>query len=225
MVSGVTQTMHRSDQILQATVSDELLFTPRVDSHLSVVVSDGVVTLAGDVASVPERTAAARTAGRVWGVKGVVDEMTVRSAGASGADEDDLAMSAKTMLEWAIDVPVDTVAVAVHDRALTLSGAVTWEFQREAAARAVSYIRGITGVTNDITIIERATVSVSKGAVEAAIRRNTPLVADTIVVNVDGHTLTLAGTVRSATERRQAEHLAWAAAGVSQVQNELTITS
>lgn len=221
----VTQTMHRSDQILQATVSDELLFTPRVDAHLSVAVSDGVVTLTGDVASVPERIAAAKTAGRVWGVKGVVDELYVRSAGASGADEAELAMSAKTMLEWAIDVPMDTVAVAVHDRALTLSGAVTWEFQREAAARAVSFIRGITGVTNDITIIERSTVSVSTEAVEAAIRRNTPLVADTITVTVDGHTLILSGSVRSATERRQAEHLAWAAAGVTRVENELTITS
>jgi osmotically-inducible protein OsmY len=217
--------MHRSDQILQATVSDELLFTPRVDAHLLVAVRDGVVTLTGDVASVPERIAAAKAAERVWGVKGVVDELFVRSAGASGADEADLAMSAKTMLEWAIDVPMDTVAVAVHDRALTLSGAVTWEFQREAAARAVSFIRGITGVTNDVTIVERPTVLVSKDAVEAAIRRNTPLVADTITVTVDGHTLILSGSVRSATERRQAEHLAWAAAGVTRVENKLTITS
>jgi osmotically-inducible protein OsmY len=225
MVSVVTQSTHRSDLILQATVSDELLYTPRVDAHLSVAVRDGVVTLTGDVASVPEQIAAVKTAGRVWGVKGVIDELFVRSAGASGADGAELALSAKTMLEWAIDVPMDTVAVAVQDRALTLSGAVTWEFQREAAGRAVSFIRGITGVTNAITIIERSTVSVSTEAVEAAIRRNTPLVADMITVTVDSHRLRLSGSVRSATERRQAEHLAWAAAGVTQVDNELTIVS
>src|SRR5258705_2961306 len=114
MVSEVTQTMHRSDQILQATVSDELLFTPRVDSHLSVAVRDGVVTLSGDVASVPEQIAATKTAARVWGVKGVLDELTVRTAGASGADENELAMSAKTILECAIAEPMDTITVQLH---------------------------------------------------------------------------------------------------------------
>ena len=46
-----------------------------------------------------------------------------------------------------------------------------------------------------------------------------------ITVEVNGHELTLSGSVRSSTERDQAEHVAWAAAGVGNVKNNLSITS
>jgi osmotically-inducible protein OsmY len=225
IVVHMTQTMHRSDQDLQATVADELLYTPSIDTNLTVTVNDGAVTLAGDVGSVPERLAARQAAERVWGVKVVADKMVVRSAGASGATDTDLVGAASHMLDWSIDVPSDTVTVEIRDRMLTLSGAVTWDFQREAAMRAVSYIRGITGVNNNISLTENASVSVIKGAVEAAIRRNAPLDAQAITVEVSGHELTLNGSVRSSAERQQAEHVAWAAAGVAKVKNNLFITS
>ena len=217
--------MHRSDQVLQGTVSDELLFTPSIDSHLAVEVQNGVVTLAGDLGSVPERIEARKAAERVWGVKGVVDQIVVRSAGASGANDSELARYATSMLDWSVDVPTNAVAVEIHDRAITLTGEVTWNFQREAAVRAVSYMRGITGVSNKIMLTERPAVSVIKSGVEAAMRRNTPLEADTIAVEVDGHKLTLTGSVRSSTERHQAEYVAWSAAGVTTVENDLVITS
>jgi osmotically-inducible protein OsmY len=221
----VTQTMHRSDQDLQAYVSDELLYTPSIDTNLTVTVNDGVVTLAGDVASLPERLAARQAAERVWGVKLVVDKTVVRSAGATGATDTDIASAAGYMLSWCVDVPSNSVTIEISDRKLTLSGAVTWDFQREAAMRAVSYIRGIAGVTNRISIIEHAAVSVMKDAVDAAIRRNAPLGAEAITVEVNDHEVTLHGTVRSWTERQQAEQVAWAAAGVTNVKNDLVITS
>jgi len=217
--------MHRSDQDLQAYVSDEILYTPSIDTNVTVTVNDGVVTLTGDVASVPERLAARQAAERVRGVKLVADKMAVRSAGASGATDTDLAGAASYMLSWSVDVPSNAVTVDIRDRTLTLSGAVTWDFQREAAMRAVSYIRGISGVTNKIAIVEHPTVSVMKDAVEAAIRRNAPLDAEAITVEVNGHELILHGTVRSSSERQQAEQAAWAAAGVTSVKNNLFITS
>jgi osmotically-inducible protein OsmY len=221
----VTQTTHRSDQVLQASVSDELLFIPSVDSHLAVSAVEGVVTLEGDVASVPERLAAVEAAGGVWGVKDVTDHTVVRSAGASGADDAALARAATAMLEWTVDVPVNAVMAEVNHHKITLTGVVTWDFQREAASRAVLYIRGITGVDNKITIHEMPTVSVDKDAVEAAIRRNLPMYARAIAVGVHGHTLTLSGTVGSSTQRRRVERLAWAAAGVSTVENNVVIAS
>jgi osmotically-inducible protein OsmY len=217
--------MHRSDQVLQATVSDELLFTPSVDSHLTVSAVDGVVTLEGDVASIPERLAAVGAAEGVWGVKDVIDHTVVRSAGASGANDAELARAATTMLEWSVDVPLGAVTVEVNQRKVTLTGVVTWDYQRKAAARAVRYIRGITGVDNKIAIHEMATVSVAKDAVEAAIRRVIPMYARAIAVAVHGHTLTLSGTVGSSTQRRRVERLAWAAAGVTAVENNLVIAS
>ena len=224
MVGHVTQTMQRNDQDLQAKVSDELLYTPSIDTNLVVTVNDGVVTLAGDVGSVPERLAAIHAAEQVWGVKVVTDDIVVRSAGATGgtdrhrgSSQPDAVMGGRR--------PVDAVKLEIRDHMITLSGTVTWDFQREAAARAVTYIRGITGVRNNISLTEHESVSVVKEAVEAAIRRNAPLDAQAITVEINGHELTLTGHVRSQTERHQAEHVAWAAAGVACVKNNLLITS
>jgi osmotically-inducible protein OsmY len=217
--------MHRSDQVLQATVSDELLFTPSVDSHPKVSVVDGVVTLEGNVASVPERLAATEAAERVWGVQRVIDRLVVRSAGASGSDDAGLARSAGSMLDWSVDVPLNAVEVEVRDRKVTLTGVVTWDFQRVAADRSVRSLRGITGVDNRITIHESASVSVVKDGVQAAIRRTMPFDARTITVDVHDHRLTLSGSVRSSTDRRRVEELAWAAAGVTTVANDIVISS
>lgn len=221
----MTLTMHRSDQVLEATVSDELLFMPSVDSHLRVSAHDGVVTLEGEVASVPERIAAADAAEHVWGVRQVVDHLVVRSAGASGSDDTDLARAATSILEWSVDVPLSTITVEVTDRKIRLTGVVTWDYQREAAARAVRSLRGITDVRNDVTINESASVSVLKDAVEAAIRRNLPLEARTITVEVHGHKVTLTGHLRSSSDRRRVEYLAWSAAGVSTVDNNIALAA
>src|SRR4030095_12465756 len=117
--------MHRSDQVLQATVSDELLFTPSVDSHPRVSVIDGVVTIEGNVASGPERLPPVAAAEGVWGVQRVIDHLVVRSAGASGSDDAGLARSAGSMLDWSVDVPLNVVKAEVRDRKITLTGVVT----------------------------------------------------------------------------------------------------
>jgi osmotically-inducible protein OsmY len=74
-------------------------------------------------------------------------------------------------------------------------------------------------------LTEQPAVLVVKAGVEAAIRRNNPLDADAIAIDIDGHKLTLIGSVRSSTERRQAERVAWSVAGVTAVENKLIIIS
>jgi osmotically-inducible protein OsmY len=220
----VTQTTHRSDQDIQATVSEELRYTPSIDTHVGVAVNGGKVTLSGEVGSLPERIAAKRAAMRVSGVKAVADELHVRAPGTSAVNDTDIAQKAGQLLGWAVDVPSDSVEAVVQDHVITLSGQVTWDYQRDAATRAVMYIKGVTGVTNTITLRQGESVSVMKDAVEQAIQRNALLDTDTIKVGVDGHELTLHGNVGSFAGRRQAEHAAWAAAGVTSVKNNLLVT-
>ena len=148
----MTQAMHRSDQILQATICDELHFTPNGDNDPVVSVRDGIVTLTGEVASVPERLAATEAAGRVWGVKAVANQLVVRGAGVSGTTDADLARTATELFDASVDIPREAVSVVVNHRTVTLSGTVASHSQREAAVRAVSYIRGITAVVNNVTI-------------------------------------------------------------------------
>jgi osmotically-inducible protein OsmY len=216
--------MHRSDQDIQATVSEELLYTPSIDTHLGVAVNDGTVTLSGEVGSLAERMAANHAAMRVSGVKALADKLRVRVLGAPGTSDTDIAQTADRLLSLAVDVPSESVKAEVHDHIVTLSGHVTWDYQRDAAARAVMYIRGVTAVANTITLRQGESVSVMKDAVEQAIERNALLDTDTIMVDIDGHELTLRGSVGSFEGRRQAEQAAWAAAGVTSVKNHLLVT-
>ena len=139
----------------------------------------------------------------------------VRDAGVSGTKDADLAEAASQLLKAAVDVPSDTVKAGVHDHAITLSGTVTWQYQREAAARAVMYLRGVTAVANTISLASPTPFSGPKTAIEAAVLRNAQLDSREITVDVNGGEVTLGGTVRSFAERRQAEYVAWSAAGVA----------
>jgi osmotically-inducible protein OsmY len=222
----MTQTIRRSDKELQTTVTEELSYNPSIDAaHLVVLANDGVVTLSGDVASLPEQDAAKRAALRVWGVKAVADDMVVRDPGASGTKDSEIAEAAAQMLKWAVDVPSDMVEAGVRNHTITLSGTVNWQYQREAAARAVMYIKGVTAVANTISLAASTPATGAKAAIDAAIRRNAQLDSRQINVDVNGAEVKLRGTVRSWAERHQAEYVAWEAAGVTSVQNNLAVNS
>jgi osmotically-inducible protein OsmY len=226
MVVFMTQTIHNSHTDLQANVTDELSYTAGIDSgRLGVAVKDGMVTLSGDVHSLPERHAAKQAAMRVFGVKAVTDTMVVRNPDASATEDTDIAEAAGRMLDWAVDVPANTVKASVNNHQITLSGTVTRQDQREAAARTVMYLKGVTGVTNSIVLTAPAPAADAKATIEAAFRRNAQLRSHTITVNLTGSEVTLRGNVRSWSERRQAERVAWAVSGVTNVKNDLMFSS
>ena len=149
-----------SDQEIQTTVTEELRYTPSVDTHVGVAVNDGTVTLSGEVGSLAERIAAKRAVIRVSGVRAVANKLQVRVLRTPGTNDADIAQTAGQRLERAIDVPSESVRAKVHDHVITLSGRVTWDYQRDAAVRAVLYIRGVTGVANTITLCQGESVSV-----------------------------------------------------------------
>lgn len=222
----MTQTIRTSDRDLQIRVADELSYDPSIDAaHLIVLADNGVVTLSGYVGSLPERQAAKRAAVRVSGVKAISTDMVVRDRSPSDTTDADLAEAAGQMLDWAVDVPAGTVKAGVQDHAITLSGAVDWQYQREAAARAVMYLKGVTAVTNAIALTATAPTSGMKNEVEAAVRRNAQLDAHQIKVDVNGAEVTLRGSVRTWAARRQAGHLAWSAPGVTSVKNHLAVAA
>ena len=147
----ITKTQSPTDLELKSVVEAELTWIPSVSAaSIGVSAINGAVTLSGEVDSYPERSLAEKTALRVHGVTAITNEIEVRSAWDSPNDTD-IARQAGQLLNLAIDVPESTKAT-VKDQVVTLSGTAHWQHQREAAHRAVSYLKGVTAVVNLITL-------------------------------------------------------------------------
>ena len=215
----------KTDIQLQQDVLAELKWEPSVHAaEIGVEVKDGIVTLAGHVSTYAEKWDAERAAQRVSGVKALAIEMDVRLAGSSKRTDADVARSVENVLHWNSTLPKDSVKVMVESGWITLSGEVDWEYQRQAAAKAVRYLTGITGVRNQIAI-KKPTVSLSavKSDIEAALKRRATANAHKISVEVHGADVTLTGRVDNWSEREAARHSAWGTPGVRNVVDNITV--
>jgi osmotically-inducible protein OsmY len=213
------------DTDLRQSVVDELEFEPSLDAaNIGVAVDEGVVTLTGHVETYAEKMTAERITSHVKGVKGIAQEIEVRPVGTHLTADDEIAKRIVNVLRWNTSVPQDAIKIKVTKGWVQLSGTVEWHFQRDAAARALQGMAGVTGVTNAILISPKANASDVRERIEKALKRDAEVEAAAIKISVVDGTVTLDGKVHSLSERRAAERAAWAAPGVRNVTDHLSIT-
>jgi osmotically-inducible protein OsmY len=213
-----------NDKILRQRIIDELDFDPSVESaHIGVAVADGVVTLTGYVKSYAEKIAAERAVKRVKGVKAIAEEIEVRFLSDRKTADDQIAKRALDIIAWDTTVPDDRVQVKVQNGWVTLSGEVEWQYQRDSAERVVRRLSGVVGISNSILVRPRVAASDVKHRIEDALKRSADLEADRITVRTDGGKVILEGRVSAWYERDLAERTAWAATGVTAVDDRITI--
>lgn len=213
-----------TDIELRQNVSDALEFDPSVDAaNIGVAAADGVVTLSGHVPTYAEKLKAEEIAMRVRGVKAIALQIEVRPAGTHATADDEIARRLLEVLRWNTTVPEDKIRATVQNGWVTLSGAVEWNYQRDAASRAVQGLAGVRGVANTIKITPRATPADLHTRIEQALRRQAELDALGISIELSDGAVTLRGKVHSLAERRVAEQAVWAAPGVREVRDNLSV--
>lgn len=213
----------KADARLRDRVMQQLAHTRDLDAHdIGVRARGGQVTLIGSVRSFPEKVAAAEAVKRLFGVRGIVNEIAVR--GAEAVADAELERLANDTL-GARAIALAAVTARVTDGCVVLDGTVRWLYQRAAAEAAVAYLPGVRGVDNHIALSTVEGRGPLQDEIEQALLRTAGLDWKRIRVTAASGRVRLTGAVFSMVERDEAERAVWANPGVSAVDNQLDVTS
>ena len=213
----------KSDDEIKRDVEAELRWSPQIkETDIAVKVNGGEVTLSGFTGSYFEKHEAESVARRVKGAAAIANDIQVNLP--TGAPSDpEIARAALLALKLALPFAWEEITPTVAQGRVSLTGEVEWHFQRESAETAMRHLDGVVSVLNQVRVKPRIAADNIKHKIEDAFRRIAEVDAKHISVDAHGSEVTLRGEVRSWAERDQAVQTAWAAPGVSKVNNSLTI--
>jgi osmotically-inducible protein OsmY len=205
----------KKNEDLQKDVQDAIKWEPLLHAaEIGVIAEDGIVTLTGVVDSYAKKTEAEHAAKTVKGVKAIVEKIEVDYGNLGKKQDVELAKEVVESFKWDWAIPSDKIKVKVEKGWVTLEGEVNWNYQREAAKKALNGVAGARGVTNSIQIKAEKQDAIEKRAIENALARNSVLDAQHIQVKVAGHQVVLNGVVHSLYQKEEAGRIAWNAPGV-----------
>jgi osmotically-inducible protein OsmY len=213
-----------ADTKLRDQVIAELNWDPRVNAaHIGVTAHSGVVTLTGHVSTFFEKHAAEKAAGRVKTVKAVAEEITVDIPFSAKRSDEDIASAALSRLEWNSFLPQDAIKVKVEKGWVTLTGNVDEHFQRISAEFDIAGLHGVVGLTNKTRIKPTINVGDVSQEIRNALSRSWFSMPSAVEVTAHDGRICLNGKVQTLHDRKLATAIAWAAPGVTSVEDSLAL--
>ena len=148
--------MHMISNQVELDVRGALADDPRLPyaDEIAVEAYDGAVTLRGTVGSFAQARAAVADARRTRGVIDVYDDLQVRLLDQDRREDAEIRGALLQRLMWDPALVSDYLDVHVEDAWVTLRGEVDHQYQSDAAFDHAASLYGVTGVTNEIRVIE-----------------------------------------------------------------------
>lgn len=147
------------DLVLRQEVEANIDRCANVDlRQIGVAVKQGIVTLAGHVGTPAERIAAQEASQAINGVRAVVNEIKLNSAGDSECVDAAIAEGALEALQSSGSSFASPIYVAVHDGCVELRGRVSSPGQKSAVESAVMCVPGVKSFVSDISIQDQVAV-------------------------------------------------------------------
>jgi osmotically-inducible protein OsmY len=222
---GTRNIMNKTDIQLKQDIEAELHWDPKVNAaQIGVSVDQGTVSLLGSVDTYAQKWAAEDATKRVSGVRSVAQDLTVKLLGDHKRSDSEIAGAVLSALKWDVFVP-ETVTAKVQNSWVTIEGTVSWNYEREAAERAVRHLTGVSGITNSIALKPHVSVARVKEKIETALQRQARKDAHSIHIDASGSTVTLSGKASSWHSIADATNAAWAAPGVTSVVDHVKVSA
>lgn len=214
----------KSNEQLQKEVMEALKWEPQLQAaEIGVTVHNGIVTLMGTVNNYNKKMAAEIATKQIAGVKAVVEKIEVKYDHSIAKTDEEIAAEVLKSLQSNLNIPTEKIKVEVEDAWITLTGDVTWNYQKEAAKQALENLPNVKGITNNIKIIAVLKNKLEKRIIENALKRHWAINSDDINVEIKGNEVILSGKVTSMYQKEEAEKIAWKTPGVWTVNNKLVV--
>jgi osmotically-inducible protein OsmY len=216
----------RSDGQIRRDIIDELQSEPTIDAtSIGVHVKDGVVTLVGRADGEGDKWLMEAAAQRIAGVKSLAGALEISVPEPGMRTDDDIRRECEHALGMTVPGANHAIEVMVSSGWVTLSGTVSWGYERWAVEEIVSTLMGVNGVNGQITVRPLVVHEDVRANINAALCAYPALQASEIDIKVERNRVTLSGRIHSLAQRRAATNASRSTQGVKNVIDQTILVS